>query len=245
MDPKHAIMRPVNVHPVSPSASREGCRLAFVRPARTPSRRAAVIGRSSGYTMVELMIVVIIIGVVAALTIPNITRRMKERRASEAAQRVALLYQTARARAMGRGAAVLVRYSQPSQQGAFEMMEAQRGVGTGAGCQTLPVSSCSGTDWNLPALQQYNSLTSLDFGRRSEYENVYVSMLVGGINMGFVDVCFTPMGRTFVRTNAGLGFTTMTGVFQAQVQRKEGSAVLSEGRTRTVMVLPNGSARLQ
>lgn len=245
MDPKHAIMRPVNVHPVSSSGSRQGCGQAFVWLERTQSRRGAVVARTGGYTMVELMIVVIIIGVVAALTIPNITRRMKERRASEAAQRVALLYQTARARAMGRGAAVLVRYSQPSQQGAFEMMEAQRGVTTGAGCQTLPVSSCSDTDWNVPALQQFNSLTSLDFGRRSEYENVYVSMLVSNTNQGFVDVCFTPMGRTFVRTNAGLGFSTMNGVYRAQVQRKEGSTVLSEGRTRTVMVLPNGSARLQ
>jgi type IV fimbrial biogenesis protein FimT len=190
--------------------------------------------------MVELMVVVIIISVVAALSIPNITRRMQERRASEAAQRVALMYQTARARAMGRGTAVLVRYTQPTSQGALEMLEAQRGVGVGAGCETLPVSSCSDTDWDVPALRQFRPVTSLDLGRRAEYDRVQITMRVDGAAPSFLDVCFTPMGRTFVRTATGLGFHTMSGAYEAQVTRAN-----SASRMRSVMILPNGAARLQ
>jgi type IV fimbrial biogenesis protein FimT len=190
--------------------------------------------------MVELMVVVIIIAVVAALSIPNITRRMQERRASEAAQRVALMYQTARARAMGRGTAVLVRYSQPTVQGALEMMEAQRGIGVGAGCQTLPVSSCTDTNWDVAGLQQFRSITRLDLGTRAEYERVQINMFDKGTSRTFLDMCFTPMGRTFVRRAAGLQFETMSGVYEARVTRP-GTA----SRTRSVLVLPNGAARLQ
>jgi type IV fimbrial biogenesis protein FimT len=193
--------------------------------------------------MVELMVVVIIIAVVAALTIPNITRRMQERRASEAAQRVALMYQTARARAMGRGTAVTVRYTQPTQQGAFEILEAQRGPSAGGGCETLPEPSCTSTNWDIPGLQQYKSLSELDLGGRGEYDHVHVTLMQGTASPSFVDICFTPMGRTFVRQATNLGLAPLTEIYEAKVARKEGSTAL--GRTRTVMILPNGAARLQ
>jgi type IV fimbrial biogenesis protein FimT len=190
--------------------------------------------------MVELMVVVIIIAVVAAMAIPNITRRMQERRASEAAQRVALMYQMARARAMGRGTAVLVRFTKPTQQGALEMLEAQRGPGVGAGCETLPVSSCTYPDWDVAAQQQFRSVTTLDLGRRAEYENVQIEMHADGATRTFLDVCFTPMGRTFSRTTSGLDLNTMNGVYEARVTRAN-----TASRTRSVMILPNGAARLQ
>ncbi|HEX2880476.1 MAG TPA: prepilin-type N-terminal cleavage/methylation domain-containing protein [Polyangiaceae bacterium] len=233
-------MRLVHVNP-GPSSDRRHCGLGCIHvPLRRTRLQPKTTASNAGYTMVELMVVVIIIAVVAAMAIPNVTRRMQERRASEAAQRVALMYQTARARAMGRGTAVLVRFTKPTQQGALEMREAQRGPGVGAGCETLPVSSCTDTDWDIAARQQFRSVTKLDLGRRAEYDKVQISMITDGVSRSFVDVCFTPMGRTFVRTATGLEFSTMNGVFEAQVTRAN-----TASRTRSVMILPNGAARLQ
>jgi type IV fimbrial biogenesis protein FimT len=192
--------------------------------------------------MIELMVVVIIIAVVAALTIPSIVSRMRERRAGEAASRVALLFQMARSEAIGRGAAVLVRYTQ-STRGAFLVREAQRGTSAGAGCQSLPEPSCTITDFNNAGPQQYRDVTSLDFGQRAEYSQVRAVMVApGGANPAALDLCFTPMGRTFMRTNLNGTFAPLTGIYQASVYRGDVGEPI--GLTRNVMLLPNGIARI-
>jgi len=200
------------------------------------------VGRARGFTLVELMVVVVIIAVVAALTIPNITRRMKERRAGEAAQKVALLFQQARTQAMGRGSAVLVRYTQPLGRAMIELREAQRGTGVAAGCEALPMPSCTNTAWNNvdAPLQQYRVLTSLDLTRHAEYEEVSIDMFdAANVQAAFVDICFTPMGRTFVRTSDALAFGPLTGIFRAEVMRGGVSGLI-----RDVLILPNGVARV-
>lgn len=193
--------------------------------------------------MVELMVVVIIIAVVAALTIPNITRRMRERRSGEAAHRVMLLYQEARMTAMGRGTAVLVRYSQSGpDDSSLEVRIGQAGSLAAAGCQQLPVPSCTAIDWNIEASQQFRPLTS--FAPSSgPYDRVTIEMHSPSGTPNFLDVCFTPMGRTFVRENQYFGFSDMSGVYRADVFRFEGGTKI--GRTRSVVILPNGAARLQ
>src|SRR5688572_2277518 len=89
-----------------------------------PSPRLFRRRRARGFTLVELVAVVVIIAIVAALAMPSITSRLRERRVQQAAQTVAQIYSTARMRAMGRGAAVLVRYT----AGEFQIREAIRGA---------------------------------------------------------------------------------------------------------------------
>ena len=62
---------------------------------RTAARR--------GFTLVELMVVVVMITVLATLAIPLVTEQLRDRRTQEAAERVAGVYRDARMRAMGRG----------------------------------------------------------------------------------------------------------------------------------------------
>src|SRR5260221_2493710 len=62
-----------------------------------PSRRF-----SAGFTLLELMIVVILIGVIVTLSIPSISSQMRDRRTNQAAHEVSLVFRQARALAMGR-----------------------------------------------------------------------------------------------------------------------------------------------
>src|SRR5512142_2995898 len=105
------------------------------------------------------MVVVVIITALSALAIPSILRQMRDRRTRQAAEEVASVYRQARLRALGRGSAVLVRYTRTT--GTYQTLEAVIGPGTGApamaGCVQLPVASCINTDWAGTNTQQVST----------------------------------------------------------------------------------------
>ena len=74
-------------------------------PALLRARRSA-----RGFTLIELMVVVVIIAVLATVSVPLFVGKMRERRAQQTALQLAGLYREARMRALGRGAAVMVQY---------------------------------------------------------------------------------------------------------------------------------------
>jgi type IV fimbrial biogenesis protein FimT len=187
---------------------------------------------SLGFTLIELMVVVVIIGILASLGVPTIVERLRERRANQAAQEIALLYRNARLRALGQGFAVLVSYNAAT---GFEVHEAMPFGGVTGGCNLQMPLSCTTNTW-AAAGTDYRVIGGF---YATAYPDVTEAVaLANGTATGTLDLCFTPRGRTFFRTNSAAPLVPNTGVVNVAVTRT------ATGSVRNVSVLPNGMARL-
>jgi type IV fimbrial biogenesis protein FimT len=209
-------------------------------PARRQQRSAA-----RGFTLVELIVVVIIISILAVIATPSITQQMRDRRVQQASQEVAAMYRTARMRAMGRGNAVLVRYTNAT--GAQGRLEVREGVRGGTLCAAMPETGCQRSWITLnPPTDDNRLLTAFDLNTLGVYADIRVEMDgASGAAVADMDVCYTPLGRTFVRyTNTpGSPFTQLAGVAGARVFRLPAGSSAPLGILRRVFILPNGTAR--
>lgn len=188
--------------------------------------------RGRGFTLIELMVVVVVIAITAAIAMPGIMNRMKSNRAKMAAEQIAVMYRQARLRAMGRSAAVLVRFN----GGVIEVREAIQGTPAVAGCNSLPEVSCTfpanrWTDGN----NRYQQLETRAFNNTSDFTVVASD----GAPQGNIDVCFAPSGRAFIRTNPLNALAAWTSPIQIDVTRTDGVGFL-----RSVLVSPTGVARV-
>ena len=178
------------------------------------------------------MVVVIIIGIVAAMATPTIVGQMRERRSRDAAQQIAMVYSNARMRAMGRGSAVMVRYNNATGFRMFDSVEGTMAtVRASPDCVTAPGSGCLTTNWTVAANQRQVSVFVPPAGI------TVVGMDPSGTAATDIRICFTPSGRSFASYVAVDPTAAMAGSAQFTVQR-------GPGMLRRVALLPNGNARL-
>ncbi len=204
-------------------------------------RRRRQRSRQRGFTIVELLTVIGVIMILSAAAAPSFVRLMRDRRVNAAAIEVADMYRVARTRAMGRGAAVMVRWNQaallPSAafpDGHFAMREATIGAGAGA---ALPTSSCFAPDWSDAST---TSRRVRSFDERAPQFNPAAATfhLPNGTVEAYAELCFTPRGRAFIRFDPTAAFTPLTGVPRLDVVN------LSTQLRRRVLLPPSGIARV-
>jgi len=201
-----------------------------------PSNRRKFFHRRGGFTLVEMMIVVAVIAICAALAAPSIIRVQEQARTQKDALSVLTLVQDAQARARGRGAAVQLRVN----SNYIVMTESRQDV-DGDGTPDLPLSSCAATV--SPTLKFFTSsvkegqalMTMVHSAADVDGDGASDDSLLNGATDRYL--CFTPHGRTFLSID-GVTWKRQEDVISFQFGNDSTSVV------RTVDLFPGGNSRL-
>lgn len=162
---------------------------AVVHPSRTLSHRSA------GFTLLEALVVVAIIGISAAIAAPALTEAMADRRAGEAMHGLVRIGARARSEAMATGRAhVLVYTDASSGTAANGMVQLWRGR----------VNLCSTNNWGAiisgSCSADVDCVEALDMGTY-DYGTHQVRMRLPGA--GAATLCFQPDGEVLVSNVVG------------------------------------------
>ena len=187
----------------------------------SPSKRGVT---RVGFTLIEMMVVVAIIGVTTALAAPSVSRMLDDRAGQRDAMTTLGMLQNARSRATGRGGAVSVQWN-----GTNILVDDHMQDTDGDGVLDTPSPSCLATrvrsEYWLPSVGTDELRVDLP--------------QLALTNQNNVQICFTPKGSTLIKRGAGSFFK------QGDLVRFNVGGGNSQARLRSVEVLPGGTARMR
>jgi prepilin-type N-terminal cleavage/methylation domain-containing protein len=229
--------------------------------------KSAPRARERGFSLIELMVVVVIIGLMAALAVPSMRIATFDRHAFDDAGYIMQLFRAARTRSIARGSAVLVYMHSSAQtdRGTFMMYEAVQGPAPANGAPNpnaalmagAPVGACKlPTVWpNLPVAGATDPSPTVRFvdgvnlnGTPEVDADIETKIEVPPSNPVSTQVttqflCYTPLGRSYAaQTSPPVFAAANLNPIEVLVQRFAAGGSTTGGRS--VIVLPNGSARI-
>jgi type IV fimbrial biogenesis protein FimT len=201
-------------------------------------------GSRRGYTLLEVLTVIVLIGLLAAAASPSFIRLMRDRGVSRATLHVMDALRTARARALEREVMV-VRWTATGGPGGVPRLELWEAVSIDVGAQP---PTCSGTEWG-PGSPSSHLLAGMNFSPDpSNVQNTDESGATelappiftdpAGNAQTFAELCFTGRGKAFVRYTAGEKWESFTGVASIAMINKRTNF------KRTIFIPPNAPARV-
>ncbi len=220
-------------------------------------RRQRQRARAGGFTLVELMVVVVLISILAVIAIPTMSAAKEDRLAFRTADTFARLLHDSHTRAMGRGAAqlVLVTSNGTTDRGSIITFESLDVAGR-------PVGACKNNDeWTgayaTPPGNATNPVVAgenLNTGAGSLQVSagLETTLQVTGVAANVAVICFTPSGRVYVTTGATATAAVnllplaqpFAGDIVMSVVRKPGGGAVN-GLTRNIIMTASGATRIQ
>jgi type II secretory pathway pseudopilin PulG len=210
--------------------------------------------------LLELMVVVIIIGLLAVMAIPALTRAQVDRRSYNDAITIAELFREARTRAMGRGAAEMISMTQAGtsaggDRGTFLLWEGQVILAPPLGILPIgsPMNNCgSPTIWTgagaTAVLIDGVNLNGPIEATDGIWTTITGPLAIGGFGaLGAASMCFTPLGQAYFSATSPPNFVTgspMLGEIQIALHHVYPGITTSVGIVRTVIVPNSGATRI-
>jgi len=211
--------------------------------------------RAAGFTMAEILAVLAITSILAAVATPGFVGMMRDRRTAQETGMFTDAFRIARARALGRGAAVRVRIlpSIGAVPGRIQILEHISAVGAipGAaadGSFSVPGCNAAGAWRVVETFTARRGATQLH-----AFPHTQPAPAAADLGLPVINVCYTPRGRTLVNylgtggdtsTPPELnGYTALDGVVTLRTRRgtEEGA---DDNNPRRIFVLPNGLTRM-
>jgi prepilin-type N-terminal cleavage/methylation domain-containing protein len=241
---------------------------------RIALRRHGARSSRGGYSLIELMVVVVLIALMAMLAAPSLTVARNDKLAFSYARQTSELAHNARARAAGRGSAHLFVYTNEwGTRGGVYVFEALDGTASPSGpnptsgCKTpgqwayVPSFTPGGTDGaNKAIIVDAVNPNDTAGGAIEATENILLTArelksdgTVSATPNAFV-ICTTPNGTTWYGSDTGVKAAIdnmqkaqqpFLGVVEVDVSRNDAAGANTIGLIRRVIIPAGGSPRIK